>query len=232
MMKGEVIIKDWKIKGAIFDLDGTLIDSMGVWKNLDKDFLQKSGVTVPQDIDKVIKNLSFQDAAVYFKEKFHLSQTIAEIMEEWNKMVFDEYAFRIGLKPGVREYLIYLKTQGIKIGLATSNTRKLTEVVLRNNNVYDYFEVIKTSNEVERDKNFPDIYLLCAEELQLEPEQCVVFEDILPGILSAKAAGMKTVGVYDQYSKHEWEEIKMNATLCISSFEELTERGIIEVCQK
>ena len=232
MMKGEVIIKDWKIKGAIFDLDGVLIDSMGVWKNLDKDFLKKRGFAVPQDIDKVIKNLSFQDAAVYFKEKFHLSQTIAEIMEEWNKMVFDEYAFRIGLKPGVREYLIHLETQGIKIGLATSNTRKLTEVVLRNNGVEDYFEVIKTSNEVERDKNFPDIYLLCAEELQLEPEQCVVFEDILPGILSAKAAGMKTVGVYDQYSKHEWEEIKMNATLCISSFEELTERGIIEVCQK
>jgi HAD superfamily hydrolase (TIGR01509 family) len=230
-MKSEVI-ESWKIKGAIFDLDGVLIDSMGVWKNLDKDFLQKRGFAVPQDIDKVVKSLSFQDAAVYFKEKFHLSQTIAEIMEEWNKMVFDEYAFRIELKPGVREYLLYLETQGIKIGLATSNTRKLTEVVLRNNGVYDYFKVIKTGDEVERDKNFPDIYLLCAEELQLEPEQCVVFEDILPGILSAKATGMRTVGVYDRYSKHEWEEIKANAALCILSFEELTERGIIEVCQK
>ncbi|MGI6588967.1 MAG: HAD family hydrolase [Peptococcia bacterium] len=230
-MKGE-IVKSWKVKGAIFDLDGTLIDSLGVWKNLDKDFLKKRGFTVPQDIDQVVKNLSFQDAAVYFKEKFHLSQTIAEIMEEWNRMVFDEYAFCIGLKPGVREYLIYLETQGIKIGLATSNTRKLTEVVLRNNGVYDYFEVIKTGDEVERDKNFPDIYLLCAQGLQLEPGQCVVFEDILPGILSAKTAGMKTVRVYDQYSKHEWEEIKMNADLYISSFEELTERGITGVCQK
>lgn len=232
MMKGEVIIKDWKIKGAIFDLDGVLIDSMGVWKNLDKDFLKKRGFAVPQDIDKVVKSLSFQDAAVYFKEKFRLSQTVAEIMGEWNKMVFDEYAFRIELKPGVREYLIYLKTQGIKIGLATSNTRKLTEVVLRNNNVYDYFEMIKTGDEVERDKNFPDIYLLCAQELQLKPEQCVVFEDILPGILSANTAGMKTVGVYDQYSKHEWEKIKANAALCILSFEELTGRGITGVCQK
>ncbi|MGI6588940.1 MAG: HAD family hydrolase [Peptococcia bacterium] len=116
--------------------------------------------------------------------------------------------------------------------MATSNTRKLTEVVLRNNGVYDYFEVIKTGDEVERDKNFPDIYLLCAEELQLEPEQCVVFEDILPGILSAKAAGMRTVGVYDQYSKHEWAGIKAHAALCILSFEELTGRGITEVCQK
>lgn len=222
MIKGEAMIKSWKIKGAIFDLDGTLIDSMGIWKKVDEDFLGKRGLAVPQDMDKAVKNLSFQDAAVYFKMNFYLPETIEEIMKEWDRMVLDEYAFNIGLKPGVREYLSYLETQGIKIGLATSNTRKLTEAVLKNNGVYGCFDAIVTGNEVNRDKNFPDIYLLCAKKLLLKSGQCAVFEDILPGILSAKAAGMKTVGIYDRYSEYEWEEIKENADLCISSFEELT----------
>lgn len=211
------------IKGAIFDLDGTLVDSMGVWTNVDIQYLQKRGFEVPADLADEIQALTFEDCARYFKKRFGLSETIDEIMDEWNKMAYDEYAHNVKLKPGVREYLAYLKKKNIKIGLATSNIPELLYATLKNNDILHYFDSISTVSEVSRNKNFPDIFLLAAKKMNLEPSQCVVFEDILPAILSAKSVGMKTVGVYDKHSEHDMEMIKKHADIFINSFESLME---------
>jgi HAD superfamily hydrolase (TIGR01509 family) len=209
------------IKGAIFDLDGTIVDSMGVWLNVDIHYLQKRGFEVPADLTEQLQGLTFKDCAIYFKKRFGLSESIDEIMDEWNRMAYDEYAHNVKLKPGVREYLSYLKQEGIKIALATSNIPELLYATLKNNDILHYFDSISTVGEVSRNKNFPDIFLLAAKKVDLNPMECVVFEDILPAILSAKSVGMKTVGVYDKHSEHDLEKIKKHADIFIYNFESL-----------
>jgi len=212
-------IKD--IKGAIFDMDGTLIDSMGIWEDIDIEFLAKRGIDMPKDLGDKIKHMSFHEAALYFKERFGLDEEVDEIMEEWDEMAYHYYANSIKLKPGVQEYLKTLKRKDIKIGLATSSSRKHTEVVLKRNKIFNYFDVISTVNEIKKDKSFPDIYIKTSEKLGLMPSECVVFEDIYVAVRSAKKAGMKVVGVYDKYSRHQMDDIKKKADLYIMNFYEL-----------
>lgn len=209
------------IKGAIFDLDGTIIDSMGVWDKIDYDYLNKRNIPYPENLGAVIKNMSYDEAALYFQDKFGITDSADHIINEWKDMAYYEYAHDIKLKSGVERYLTYLRSKGVRIGLATSTIKKLSEAVLENNGIAEYFVAVTTLKEVKRNKNFPDIYILTAEKLNVEPKECAVFEDILPGVMSAKAAGMTAVGVYDFYSASEWEDIKKHADKYIYSFVEL-----------
>jgi HAD superfamily hydrolase (TIGR01509 family) len=217
------MLKD--IKAAIFDLDGTLIDSMWLWEKVDIDFLKLRGYELPIDLKENIEHLSFIDTAKYFKERFNLPENIEDIMDEWNSMAFKEYANNVSLKPGAKEYLHNLKLKGIKLALATSNSVPLLEAVLKNNGVYEYFDVITTTNEVNRGKNFPDIYLLSAEKLQVKPTECIVFEDILPAVLGAKMAGMKVVAVHDLYSEYQKKDIMASADYYIYKYEDISIAG-------
>ncbi|MFL0269470.1 HAD family hydrolase [Candidatus Clostridium radicumherbarum] len=214
------MLKD--IKAAIFDLDGTLIDSMWLWEKVDIDFLSKRDYELPIDLKENIEHLSFIDTAKYFKERFNLPENIEDIMAEWNSMAFEEYANNVSLKSGAKEYLHNLKLKGIKLALATSNSVPLLEAVLKNNGVYGYFDVITTTNEVNRGKNFPDIYLLSAEKLHVKPTECIVFEDILPAVLGAKMAGMKVVAVHDLYSEYQKNDIIASADYYIYKYEDLS----------
>lgn len=209
------------IKAAIFDLDGTLIDSMGIWGKIDIDFLDKRGIKVPSDLREHIEHLSFIDTAKYFRDRFKLNETIEDIMEEWNRMAYNEYSNTVGLKPGAKEFLEGLKNRGIKLGLATSNSHVLLEAVLKRNGVFEYFDSITTTIEVNRGKNHPDIYLLSAEKLGAAPEECIVFEDILPAVLGAKAANMTVVAIYDVYSEYQKEDLLKTADYFIYEYEEL-----------
>lgn len=209
------------IKGAIFDMDGTLIDSMWVWTQVDIDFLKKRNIECPKDLKEKIQDLSFQDAAAYFKKNFGLKESIDEICNEWNEMAYNEYKENVQLKCNVKEYLDLLKSLNIKIGLATSNCNLLIEAVLKANGIFHYFDAISLTDEVSRGKQFPDIYLLTAKKLNVSPDKCIVFEDILPAVKGAKAAGMKVVAVYDKYSSCEKDEIQNTADKYIYKFSEL-----------
>lgn len=210
------------IKAAIFDLDGTLIDSMWLWRKIDYDFLKLRGMEVPSDLFENIAHLNFLDTAKYFKNRFNLNESLEDIMDEWNDMAYSEYSNNISLKVGAKEYLTLLKNKGIKLAIATSNHPKLLKAVLENNEIYDYFDAITTTLEVKRGKNFPDVYLLSAEKLGVKPKECVVFEDIAAAIHGAKAAGMKVIGVHDIHSDNEREEIIKLADYFIYKYEELT----------
>ena len=217
------LIKDIKtghIKGAIFDLDGTLIDSMGIWKEICIRYLHKRNISIPKNLNEKAKTMTFEEVASYFKQKFNLPDTSEEIMNKWNDMAFYEYTHNIGLKKGVKEFLTFLKDNDIKIGLATANSSRLLETVLKSNNIWHYFNVVTTIDEVKKGKNHPDIYLLTAQRLRLDPKECVVFEDILPAIIGAKAAGMKVVGIFDESSKAEKRQIIKQADDFIVSFED------------
>lgn len=207
-----------KIRGAIFDLDGTLLDSMGVWEQIDVDFLKKRGIAATEDYTRAVTTMSFQEAADYSIRRFDLRESPDEIIREWNEMCLEAYTHTILLKPGAKDYLLRLKRGKIKLGVATALSSDLYGPALKNNGIFDLFEAFASIKEVSRGKGFPDVYLLAAERLELEPYQCEVFEDILPGIRGAKAGGLKTCGVYDPSSAYEWEKICAVADRVITGF--------------
>ena len=206
------------IKAAIFDLDGTLIDSMWIWEKIDTDYLINKGYTKPENLKDEIGHLSFEQTAIYFKNKFNISDTVEEIMKEWHSMAVAHYTKDVKLKPGAKDFLIKLKTMNIKIGLATSNSQELLKAALEANGIYELFDSITTTDEVARGKNFPDVYLLSSEKLGVKPHECVVFEDILPAVQGAKAAGMKVIAVYDESSEQDKDKVISLANSYIESY--------------
>ena len=196
-----------KFKAAIFDLDGTLIDSMGIWKVIDEEYLNKYGFDVPENLQEEITHLTIIETAMYFKEKFNIKDDIETIINTWNDMAYNHYSNTIKLKEGVIEFLDYLRSNNIKIGLATSNTKPLLEATLKNNNIYDYFDSITISEEVGVSKANPDIYLLSAQKLNVDPKDCIVFEDIVQAVKGAKLAGMTVYSIYDESSADQKDEL-------------------------
>lgn len=208
------------IKGVIFDLDGTLIDSMWMWKEIDREYLSGYGISLPEDYQKCIEGMSFHEVAVYTKERFGIPDTLDGIKDTWNRMSEEFYRTRVPEKPGVLAFLRFLKKQGIRCGIATSNSRKLSESVLRARGLDGFFDVHLTGCEVAHGKPYPDIYLEVAGRLMLSPGQCLVFEDVEAGIAAGKAAGMKVCAVYDAYSLASPELLKTMADYYIDSFED------------
>lgn len=217
------------IKAAIFDLDGTLINSMSLWDQIDIDYLTSKNIPVPDDLNNEISHLSFNQVAVYFKERFKLKDSLDEIKNTWNTMAYNHYSSDITLKDGVVEFLDFLKKSNIKIGLATSNSTELLEASLKFNKIYDYFDAITITDEVSIGKHEPDVYLLAAKKLNVKPEECIVFEDILVAVKGAKKAGMKVIAVEDECSALDKDEIIKNSDEFINDFRALIPQNDIAI---
>lgn len=217
------MIKD--IEAVIFDLDGTLVDSMWIWKQIDIDYLEKRGIELPEDLQKTIEGMSFTETAQYFKNRFQLTEDIDEIKKEWMEMAEDFYANHIPLKEGVGTFLSTLRRMNIKMGIGTSNAKDLARRVIERHNILPFFHSIRTSCEVKKGKPHPDIFLKVAEDLNAKPEACLVFEDTYAGVLAAKRAGMKVIAIADASSLEYKEEICSLADGYIESFEEIAQVG-------
>ena len=215
------------LEAVIFDLDGSMVDSMGIWKAIDIEYLGKFGIELPENLQACIEGMSFSETAVYFKERFNLPDDLDTIKADWNRMAWDKYAHEVPVKDGVTELLQYCMDHGIKAGIATSNSRELVENVVKARHLDRYFDCIMTGCDVARGKPAPDIYLAVARELGVSPENCLVFEDIIPGIQAGKAAGMRVCAVYDKYSEHQDAEKRTLADYYTYHFKELMEDGIL-----
>jgi HAD superfamily hydrolase (TIGR01509 family) len=208
------------VKAIIFDVDGTLVDSMWIWKQVDIDFLKRRKTELPIDLQKDIEGLSYTSTAEYFKERFKLPETVEEIKEEWREMADDFYNNIIPLKAGVKELLQIIRDHNLKIGIATSNSRELVETMMKKHEIGKYFDSIRTSCEVPRSKPFPDVYLQAAKDLDVMPENCLVFEDTVAGATAAKAAGMRVVVIYDELSAESRAHLEQLSELYIMDFHE------------
>ncbi len=214
-----------KYKAVIFDLDGTLIDSMGIWIQVDKEYLQMRGIPVPDNLFMDVEGgNSFNEICLYFKKKFDLPESIEEIGVEWTKMVAEHYKKDVKLKPGALELLQFLKEKDIKIGVGTSNSKYLAETVLQANGVLGYFDSIIAGCDDIKGKPFPDIFLNAAKELNVLPQDCLVIEDVLVGVQAAKNAGIDVFAVYDEHAAHEIEKIKQNADFYAEDFGKILEK--------
>lgn len=217
------------IDAVIFDMDGTLVDSMWVWVAVDEDYLKKYHLTEPENFHEDMEGMSYTEVAQYYIKAFpELNQTLEEIMDEWMEMAHSKYMNDVPLKPGVREFLESLKRQGKKVGIATSNTRGLVEDTLNALGIRHFFDSIKTSCEAGAGKPAPDVYRMVSGEIGVPPERCLVFEDVPMGILAGKNAGMKVCAVEDSYSVPLMEKKRALADYYIKDYHEI-EKGTYEV---
>ena len=203
---------------AIFDMDGTLIDSMAFWKNLATEYLNAKGVAkIPADILEQIKPMTMSESAALFKQEFGLT---GDPEAEMNAMMDAHYRNDIPLKPGVREYLESLHRQGVRMCVASATAEQLMEACLTRLGVRDYFEFLLSCETVGAGKRFPLVYHESARRLGTAPGEIAVYEDALYAVQTAKAAGFHVVGVYDDSAAGSWQAIEQESDEVILNWEE------------
>ncbi len=211
------------IEAVLFDLDGSLVDSMWIWRDIDIAYLGSFGIPLPEGLQEDIEGMSFSETAEYFKKRFQLPDSVEEIKETWNRMAWDKYTHQVPLKDGAGEFIHYCRNHGIRLGIASSNSRTLVEKVMEVHGLIHCFDGIVTACDVEKGKPAPDVYLEAARVCGVSPDKCLVFEDIVPGILAGKAAGMKVCAVWDAYSEYQNAEKRAASDYFIKDYREIME---------
>ncbi len=210
-----------EMKAAIFDMDGTLTDSAGMWLEARAAFFEAYGIQgTPEQVTEMI-SMAIDGASRYAIEAFGLTQSLEEISRFWLDYAGRRYATDIPLKPGVKAYFDKLKASGIPICLATGCTLSLAHIALDRHGLGNYFDYEICVDQTGGDKSSPEVFLRCAKHLGLPAGSCAVFEDSETGIRSAFGAGFYTVAVFDAYATYTPETIRESCDLVINSFEEL-----------
>lgn len=208
-------------EAVIFDMDGTILDSMGMWANLGSDFLKSHGVNPPSDIDDIIMPMGMYETAKYFVDTFDINLTVDEIVKKIYASVENQYKHHLQLKPFAYDYIKSLHEKGIKMCVATATDKKLSEAVLKRVGVLEFLEFVITCDEVGVGKDQPTIYLKGVEGLGSTVEKTVIFEDAIHCINTAKKAGFTVVGVYDESTKQHMDKLKEKCDRYIMGYEEL-----------
>ncbi len=182
----------------LFDLDGTLIDSNGVWLEVDKTFLARHGFAYSQAYHDGVAHSILQNAAVFTKAHFQMEESCEEIIAEWMALAENAYD-AVPLKPRVREYLDRCRSQGRRMALFTACVPLHCRTALRSHGLEDYFERVIYAQELGEDKRSPVVFRRAAALLGAKPRDCVLFDDSLAACKGAKAAGMTVVGVRDDF---------------------------------
>lgn len=208
------------IKGAIFDIDGVLLDSMGIWDDLGARYLRSLDKIPEEGLNKILFSMSMEQGAEYLNEHYGLNKSVKETVEGIGKMLEDYYFYEVLLKPGAKEILEFLKSKSIKMAAATSSPRTHIEKALSRNGLLGYIEKIYTTSEVGVSKHSPDIYNLAADFLKTKSEGTLVFEDSLYALKTAKEAGFVTVGVFDEKGESNQAELENQADLYLKKLDD------------
>ena len=205
----------------IFDMDGTLIDSNGIWRQVDEAFLAKRGYPYTREYYEGVAHTIFPMAAKFTKAYCHLEESEEEIMAEWMQMAGDAYAVRVPIKPGVREYLDRCRTAGERMIVLTSSVPEHCRTALTHLDLMKYFEGVTLAHDLGLEKKDTALWRAAAEHYGVAPEDCTVFDDSLSACKGARAAKMRVVGVYDGFFAQDEAAMRGFCDVYIRSFEEL-----------
>lgn len=208
------------MKGFIFDLDGTLLDSLDMWRNIDIEYMARYGITYKDEYGDRIKRLTFKECAYYFRDELGINRDIEDILQDWQDMSYHKYKDELELKRYAYEFVKECSKHG-KCMVATSCVLDCATEALKRTGLYEFMDCIITTNEIGSNKENPKIYYASAEKLGCEIEDCYVFEDVLSAMKTASDAGFKVIGVHDKKWVHEVDEMKKVCVKYIESFKEL-----------
>lgn len=202
----------------IFDMDGTLLDSMGFWQNLGRRYLESKGKSPEDNLEEVIESMTLQESASYFKTKYGLEEDTQVIIKQVLDFIEDKYLNEIPLKKGVKKFLEKVNSEGYKMCILTTSEKSQAVGALKRTGVLDLFDEVYTDRDFDLSKKDPQIYIKTCEKMGESPSESVVFEDALYAVESAAKTECTVVGVYDEYSKGDWSTITVIADKTIEGF--------------
>ncbi len=214
----------WKdVRAAVFDLDGTLIDSMEIWREVDETFFARRGMAVPDGYQQAIAHLGAAECAAYTQRRYLPDESREGMMAEWRELSLARYTAADSaryFKPGAIPLLRLLHGAGVRLCVATASSPELFLPVLRAGGVEELFDAFSTVEEAGKNKGAPDIFLLSAKKLSVSPASCLVFEDNLTALRAAKSVGMQAAAVYDEQARPTHAQMEEEADAFIRSFDE------------
>lgn len=210
-----------KFKYSIFDLDGTLLDSMAAWRNLGRDYLLKMNIKPSENLNEIIEPMSMKEAAEYFRQVFKIKLSADEIISGVKKLIEDRYKYELQLKPYVREYLQKLRNENVTMCIATASPLELANHALKRNEISNYFSFVLSCDEVKVGKDKPDVFYRAANKLNADISEICVYDDADFALITAKEAGFYTIGVYDEFYKDKRKNIEIISDFYIETFKEL-----------
>lgn len=211
-----------EIKLAIFDLDGTLIDSTELWGDIDKEFFRRRGQEVPPEYGRSIAHMGLTAAAKFTRDNYFPNENIQDMMDEWTRLSIEAYAHNIPLKAGAKEVLEYFYNNNVPLALATANSKELYLPCLKRLGIDKYFSFVIDVTTCKEGKSSPEIYDRTSEHFNVSREETVIFEDMILPMKTAYKAGYNVVGVYDHHSvKDKKEECYKHTHLYIDTYEDL-----------
>lgn len=203
---------------AIFDMDGTLLDSMGYWRNLGGDYLKQRGIEVPKDLQDKLRAKSLEESARLYQDEFGLTEPIEEIIEGFYALIADNYRYRIQLKPGVMEFLQDLKNAGVKMCIATATYEQVAMPALERLGILPFFEFVMDCRKTGG-KTSPAVYDAAAARLGGDRKNTMVFEDAPHAVKTAHEAGYYVVGIHEPVMIGAEEQIKEIADYYIKNYQ-------------
>lgn len=209
------------MKGAIFDVDGTVLDSMTVWLDITNEFFAEHGIGISKEENLSYCNMSFEESLLEIHRHYLSEMSVDEMFAEFRSRAAVKYAEELPPKKHACEYIRSLHDNGIKLAVSTSGFPELVYSAFKRLGIYDIFSAYTFSSEVGCSKSSPDVYLLAAERLELMPEECTVYEDIVTGIKSAKSAGFRTVAIADDTNIRDKNRLIRYSDRYITGWDEL-----------
>lgn len=212
------------MKTIAFDFDGTLIDSMGMWRNLSKNYLESNGIVFSEKIAQRLTAMSLTMAANFFREELGINKTVEEITAEIGETILYQYTHTLKLKPGAVQVLEELSKKHIPLSLATATNEEFVLPALEHKGLTDYFNFIQTCDNSGYRKSNPKFYNVLAERSRVRPEELLLVDDAVYALNAAKDAGAQTLAVYDRYSDESWQTGEYRGHSCIRNLGLLMEK--------